>query len=376
MNKIIYYEVLRNLRNEQFYEKKDKQLLFQNLPYYLKNKLIMQMYRPIIQNFIFFKDIGNSDFIVKVATSLKPLISVKGDILIQEGDYIKEIFFVKKGLMGLSITINMNDPEQSFQKYRDLIAIEKNISHFKPSFIHQKTKKLFGSNLFFNKNDEESSYSEDDDIIDAQDINIIEIRAREHFGDALMFLNERSPLKARIRSRSAELFILRKMEAIEIYSIYPHIWTKINKKSLYNMDQIYLKIEKRITELCKQYKKKPKNNFLEKYKTIINQSKKDGTFLINNKKQIKNKDKDNNIEIKKDEVKKDDNENENQLNNKNESQTMTFNEMNNTIRKDSIKHGESLKTKRSKTLFAIGNKNNNEKNSSEITKRNSNENNK
>jgi hypothetical protein len=54
---------------------------------------------------------------------------------------------------------------------------------------------------------------------------------------------------------------------------------------------------------------------------------------------------------------------------------MTFNEMNNTIRKDSIKHGESLKTKRSKTLFAIGNKNKDEKNSSEITKRNSNENN-
>ena len=44
------------------------------------------MYKSIINNFVFFKDIDNSDFIVKVVTSLKPLISIKGDIIIQEGD--------------------------------------------------------------------------------------------------------------------------------------------------------------------------------------------------------------------------------------------------------------------------------------------------
>ena len=43
MSNAIYNEVLRNIHNEEFYEKKDKQLLFQNMPYSLKNKLIMQM---------------------------------------------------------------------------------------------------------------------------------------------------------------------------------------------------------------------------------------------------------------------------------------------------------------------------------------------
>ena len=57
-----------------------------------------------------------------------------------------------------------------------------------------------------------------------------------------MFLNERCPLVAKVRTRNAELLLLSKMEAIEIYSIYPNIWKRINKKSLYNMEQIYLKI--------------------------------------------------------------------------------------------------------------------------------------
>ena len=97
MNITIYNEVLRNLYNEQLYEKKDKQLLFHCLPYSLKNKLIMEMYKPIIQNFSFFKEIHNSDFIVKVVTYLKQLLLIKEDIIINEGDFIKEIIFIKKG---------------------------------------------------------------------------------------------------------------------------------------------------------------------------------------------------------------------------------------------------------------------------------------
>ena len=68
-----------------------------------------------------------------------------------------------------------------------------------------------------------------------------------------MFLNERCPLVAKVRTKTAELLILRKIEAIEIYSIYPNIWKRINKKSLFNMEQIYLKIKKMVIELFKRY---------------------------------------------------------------------------------------------------------------------------
>ena len=252
MKNTLYNEVLRNLYNEQLYERKDKHLLFDCLPYSLKNKLIMEMYRPLIKHFVFFKDIDNSDFIVKVATSLKPLISIKNDILIQEGDYIKEIIFVKKGVIGLNMCIDLGDPESSLKKY----FFEKKIGKFDISYMRSniiKMKKSFinnNINLFLKgENNIDSIYSEEN----IEHIKIIEIRNNEHFGDALMFLNERCPLVAKVRTKTAEILILRKIEAIEIYSIYPNIWKRINKKSLYNMEQIYLKIKKIVIELSHRY---------------------------------------------------------------------------------------------------------------------------
>ena len=252
MKNSLYNEVLRNIYNEQLYERKDKHLLLDCLPYSLKNKLIEEMYKPLIKNLVFFKDIDNSDFIVKVVTSLKPLISVKGDIVIEEGDYIKEIIFVKKGVIGLNIVINLEDPEFSLKKYFGNNTIGKfDITYIKSNIIiPKKTFDDTALHNLFNKREETIIYKNDN----TENIKIIEIRKNEHFGDALMFLNERCPLEAKVRTKTAELLILRKIEAIEIYSIYPNIWKRINKKSLFNMEQIYLKIKKVVVELSSRYK--------------------------------------------------------------------------------------------------------------------------
>ena len=249
MKDSIYQEVLRNLKNEQIYERKDKHLLFDCLPYFLKNEMIMEMYKQIIQNFIFFKEIDNSDFITKVSTSLKPLIAFKGDILIQEGDFVKEIFFVKFGVVGLNICIDLDHIDNSIKKFFGKKEIGKlNVNYLKSEFLKNRNNSKISStkNLdSFLINKELSSNSESENNCEnIEDIKIIEIRKNEHFGDALMFLNERSPLIAKVRTKNAELLILRKMDAIEIYSVYPNIWKRFNKKSLYNMEQIYLKIKK------------------------------------------------------------------------------------------------------------------------------------
>ena len=254
----LYKEVLRNLYNEQLYEKKDKHLLFDCLPYSLKNKLISEMYKPIIKNFVFFRDIDNSDFIVKVVTSFKPLIAIKNDIIIQEGDYIKEIFFVKKGIIVLNICIDINEPESSLRKYLSNNKIGKfNTFKRRKNLIDTNFNTIFNNNNFLHKYEEDTDTNNENSTYkfnNVEDIKIIEIRAREHFGDALMFLNERCPLVVKVRSRYAELLILRKMEAIEIYSIYPNIWKRINKKSLYNMEQIHSKIKKIVIKLSNRYK--------------------------------------------------------------------------------------------------------------------------
>ena len=393
MSHAIYKEVLRNLKNEQFYEKKDKQLLFQNLPYYLKNILIMEMYKPIIKNFTFFKDIDNSDFIVKVATSLKPLISIKGDILIQEGDFIKEIFFVKHGVLGLNICINLKNPEHSIQKYYDLIDIDKEVSHIKTSILKLNGKRSLNTtsnniNTATNatnttflsiKDEEESSFIENSDKADYKDINIIEIRTNEHFGDALMFLNEKCPLKVRVRTKKAELLILKKMEAIEIYSIYPHIWKKNNKKSLYNMQQIYLKVERTLHELYNHYIKSTKSIISNEYKIVINKLHDNDEILNNNKKQNKNNSSLKYKSSEKSKVKHTRIENEKQLET-NISRNAPYNNMtpygmNNTINNNSLKPEESVKTGKKKTLFEKGINNKRENRLIEIAKKISNKNN-
>ena len=53
-----------------------------------------------------------------------------------------------------------------------------------------------------------------------------------------MFLNQRSPLSLRVKTKKAELFFLNKTDAIDISTSYPTIWEKINVKSLFNYEQI------------------------------------------------------------------------------------------------------------------------------------------
>ena len=218
-----------------------------------------------INNFIFFKNIDNSDFIIKVVNSFVPIISIKDDIIIQEGDYIKEIIFIKKGLISLNINFDLNDIEFSVNKYIYKNQIGKYNIHT------QKKINLIKQKLFLEKSFD-SSYSEinvNTNNANLLEIKIIEIRNNEHFGDALMLLNERSPLNAKIRTKSAELLILRKIDAIEIYSLYPNIWKRINKISSHNMEQIYLKIRKYVIEFAK-INKIDLNKILNKEKKSTN----------------------------------------------------------------------------------------------------------
>ena len=45
-------------------------------------------------------------------------------------------------------------------------------------------------------------------------LKVLDIRKNEHFGETLMFFNERSFLNAKVKSKKAELFFLNKEEVI------------------------------------------------------------------------------------------------------------------------------------------------------------------
>ena len=256
----LYDRIIRYLRYQHYYEKKDKNIIIEELPIGLRNNLIYEMYKPVINNFTFFKDFSNIDFIVKVIVAFKPILSLKNDILIKDGDLVEDIIFVKRGRLSLEIPFHLIKPKKGkavvkrnstasirrstlfFNNITRENSVNNNIYCFSPTNNNQTLKNNFSFlNNTTNKNNTIKDKEEEENM---QYYKILEIRRNEHFGDILMFLNQRSPLYLRVKSKKAELFFLNKQDAINISTSYPQYWKKINQKSLFNMQQIKRLINK------------------------------------------------------------------------------------------------------------------------------------
>ena len=248
----LYDKIARYLKYRMMNEKKDKNIIIECLPIGLRNNLIFEMYKPIIRNFVFFKNFDNMDFIVRVILAFRPILAVHSDILVKEGDYIEEVIFVKTGSLNLEIPLPL---EASLKQQQNFLMKHPTATSF--SMVNTTNNKIKNSMLLFHLTKsgttKHSIYSEEDDDdnkISMQYIKILEIRKNEHFGDILMFLNKRSPLCVKVKSKITELFFLKKTDAVEISMSYPQIWRKIIKKSLFNMEQIERLINK-VIKLCK-----------------------------------------------------------------------------------------------------------------------------
>ena len=285
----LYERILRYLKFKNFHEKKLKNIIFDCLPVGLKNNLISEMYKPIIKNFIFFKNFQNTDFIVRVILCFKPIIAYKNDILVNEGDMIEEIMFVKRGVLSVELPINMTNPKENIDKYFNmpLLRIEKgpNVQKIGNSTIIGNNKEyqdMINSikekeNIYKNQNNNINNYIKTTTMQSSMNyslslgnnqtinkknsikikttyVKILRIRENEHFGDVLMFLEQRCPLRLRVRSKKCELYFLKKMDALKISTSYQNIWRRINKKSVFNFEQIKKTIRKIVEIYCSEKK--------------------------------------------------------------------------------------------------------------------------
>ena len=110
----IHQHLQRLLRQQ---EKFDSNLLINSLPYGLKTTLLFEIHKEVITKFIFFNGCENSDFILKVLTHFIPLYSKQNVFLIKEGEIIENIFFVKEGRLSLEAAIDLDNIEDSVEKY-------------------------------------------------------------------------------------------------------------------------------------------------------------------------------------------------------------------------------------------------------------------
>ena len=253
MPQSLFNKILKFLSYKLNTETKDKNEIIDNLPLALRNKLIMEMYRNIINNFIFFKYFDNSDFIIRVILALKPIIAVKNERLVNEGDFIEEIIFVKRGRLSLEIPLPIIIKEDTIKKIETIrktrtslkFGLNANFKNQIPLINNKKIPSLIKTSTLEEINDEKEFKNLDNKLRTQQQyIKIIEIRRNEHFGDILMFLNKRSPLSVKVKTKVCELFLLKKTDAVEISMSFPEVWRKIIKKSLFNMEQIERLINK------------------------------------------------------------------------------------------------------------------------------------
>ena len=282
LNNKLYDKILRLIHYRKYHEDEtEKNIVLDSLPNSLKNSLIIEMYKKFINDFIFFKGIDNKEFIVQIISKLNPIIGIKGDTLIKEGEYIDNIIFIKDGIVSLEISIDINYPEKSIEQYlwqygyinKPKIEDEHNSNdnlkkiNYKKSYRHAKpSKKSFDKYYYdliriktkkfiINENEKKSFNDEQTFEIERnmKRIKVLDIRKNEHYGDVLMFLNKKSPLSVRVRSNKADLLLLKKLDALKISTNYPNIWKKIIKKPLANSKIIQNLTLKILVSFCNYY---------------------------------------------------------------------------------------------------------------------------
>ena len=388
-NKIYLY--LKQLTLQ--HKRKDKNILLENLPYNLRNELLYEINKPLIEGLNFFKNFHNSVFILSAVTKLIPIVTVKGDIIIEQNEIINSMIFVKQGRLGVEIAVDMNnisnevdnylngtfilekegnkDKEKEKEKLTALQYKRKNafslMSTFNytmdDSFIFGKQRKLdlnykrpvsFRKKLLKFMEKKFGSNTKGTKSINKKKIKYIKlyyIRKGEQFGEIFMFLNKPSSFTVRVKSPKAELLLLKKIDAIEISSNYPNIWKRANKKSFKNFIHLKELVTREVVKFCEKngikYNRTYKLEDIQRFKSLPN--------LEKNKK----KDKKNNIseKIKKFQL------NNQSLTNKNKS-TINNNiiNINNTdinINKTSDINKPNLKVLDTKKLIDDDNKSNN-----------------
>ena len=283
-NKIYNYIELRNKATKI----SDANILTNSLPFNLKNTLLLIMYRADIKNFKFFKNCGNSNFIIQVLSNFVPSTSKKYELLVYEGEMIEDLIIIKDGRLSLEAAIDTQDPEKSIRNYFNVnfqgITTEKKIKKLKEvqkestsQLIQSKNVSDFDNaktvlnnvvkkqaNFLLNegcedisildktKNDNKKDdthekimqYKTNDHLKNEpiknekgnyKYIKILDIRKNENFGGLYMFMRRPSPLSVRVRSKFAELYLLPKKEVFSLAKNYTNIWNKIHKKDFHNM---------------------------------------------------------------------------------------------------------------------------------------------
>lgn len=129
-------------------------------------------------------------------------------------------------------------------------------------------------NLSKSTSSQENSFDLLEDQVFTENLKILDLRKNEHFGDSLMIDNLRSPLTLKTKTKSADIFLLRKLDVMKLSDEFQSVFEKIYEKSSINLQRIIEKIKNITNEKIKQ-------NIQAKKYNKSSMKKADGKKIIN-----------------------------------------------------------------------------------------------
>ena len=149
---------------------------------------------------------------------------------------------------------NEEDKEKNIQALQERINyfLENNNKNtkYKGSTQIKETKINLSTQIGFSENsliDEDESFDKNEE--NWQFLKILDIRKNEYFGDIYMFLDRPAPLTLKVKSKIAEIFALKKRDALNINKIHHNIVKRIQVKSYKNL----LSIKKKTIKTLQKY---------------------------------------------------------------------------------------------------------------------------
>lgn len=192
-----YDKVAKYLSYNYKFNKNEKYYFINDLPIKMRNQLLTNMYKDIIRNFQFLT-YNSTEFTSKVVFCMRPLRVFRKEYLVIEGEYLEEVFFVRRGVLSVHLGAKYNE------------------------------------------------------------VKVMEIRRNEHFGDILVMSNQRSPITIKVSSPIADLLIIRKQDLHEISSEFPENFEDIFLISSYNFASIIEIAEKKRVKIERELERQTK----------------------------------------------------------------------------------------------------------------------
>jgi len=174
----LYMKLKKFLNYDYKFNKTDKVNFIKDLPNKTRNELLKEMHPEMIQFSSFFKNNylkhKNDAFTSKVILNMYPISARKEEFLIKKGEIVQEMLLVKSGKLSIEDQIG------------------------------------------------EHSY------------RILSLTKHDYFGVISLLNNEKSEINVRVKSKSAEIYLLKKKDLLEISKEFPKIFKEIFKASSIN----------------------------------------------------------------------------------------------------------------------------------------------